>query len=1218
MIRVFVRAGLLGDHVERFDLPAAAGISPRDLLDRFAEGLAKSVPIGVAVDGELLEDQKLDVELRDGQQVMLLPQTADIATIVVLVLINVAVSMAVNYVAGLLSPRPKPPGLAQDRGDDASQTYAWDGIKTNYGPGLPIPWGYGRHALGGQVIATDVQASRASAQAAVDDRLRLLLSLCDGPIYRFGDRLAASVDGLGGFAGGTPGPAMLSELRINGTLVDGNDPLPGVMAWIRPGTQDQPPVPSPFNGVKQTFSIGASLNRTGQPTGIGEEFIYTFEGIDEISELGFVFAFPAGLYQQSQTGALSGLGASFHVSWRPQGTGAWIPAGFANVPIQALPISGLHVLTYRVAVSTTGPIEIRVQRGQPSSLPAGVSYVDSAVWRDLVVASPHVLRYPGEAILGLEIAAGSRFAGGLPQISLRCDLSLVRVWDATNGWSPRCWDVPAAPFNFNTHPPGRNPAWCLLDFLLADHGLGRWLRQDKIDLPAFRRWAAMCDSDPDQVTPWNEPMFTVDVVGDEPRPAWDWVLLFCAAGRATPVWLDGKLSIVYQYRDAHGDAGITIPAKEPVQLLTSGNCENVKVSWLPKKNRATVYEFQFLNEAKAYAQDVLPVEDAESTFNDPTALNRDQARVETIQAFGVTRESQLFREGVWRHRIQRLAERELTGTTGPWALGAQTGDLFDFEHELLRPFAADVPLTMQVLVGGTATTTITIDHQPSGSGLQIVVRNPDGQPERANISSYVGLIASDGSGRPIATLTLATPVTVAAGATCVVGKIDKLTETYQLVALTKGKDLKRDFRAIQWTPDAYDPITKDEFLGLLEPADDGVDLDTAVLDEQDLDTLPPAVIGIRVVPEHDGTHRVAFARPATKVGTWARVYVRPADLPGAWLLVGATELDEVHVRGLRVGASYIVSVCLENRRGDVVPPDLGDLLPFTPEEFPPFSPPAITNLRANVVDDHLLLEWIELAQRDLDYFEVRCGSNWAAATVLARVRTARALLQLATAPAGPPLLVAARSTSGIYGRIVSITNPNWTPRNTVQVLNEDDLAPSPAGTHTDTQWNSTDGVIELAAGMLRGTYESLAQDLTTQAPYYWQVRIDREELEDVPVSDLTFKLGSGEGRWRLNTGRPASPCSPGLGWHLRCQDLAGVLCGDLPAHFLARGYLGVVGSHTRVLLESRFHVGGSWTAYAPHVDRVVVARQIQTRLTFGRRALKYRARVRQLTYAAFI
>ena len=70
--------------------------------------------------------------------------------------------------------------------------------------------------------------------------------------------------------------------------------------------------------------------------------------------------------------------------------------------------------------------------------------------------------------------------------------------------------------------------------------------------------------------------------------------------------------------------------------------------------------------------------------------------------------------------------------------------------------------------------------------------------------------------------------------------------------------------------------------------------------------------------------------------------------------------------------------------------------------------------------------------------------------------------------------------------------------------------------------------------------------------------------------------------------------------------------------WLARGYAGVVGSHTQVMVESRFYVDGAWTPYRPHTDRVVLASRMQVRLSLGRRTLDYRVRVRLLSFAAYL
>ena len=279
MIRVHVRTGLLGQQVDHVELPAGTEVTPRQLLERFTERLPRSLPVQIAVDGKLLDGEGLDDQLQDGQEVVLLPQTAEITVGVILlfVLKYIVIPAALAYAAYLLSPRPRPPGFAQDRGDDASATYAWDGIKTSYGPGLPIAWGYGRHALGGQVIWMDGEASRGSASSAVDDRLRVILSLVGGRIHRFGNLPAVTTDDLGGIAGpgAISGPSIPQGLRINGNLIPDSDAFPGVRVWMRPGTQDQPALPAPFDGVRQTFSPSLTLDDAG------DQATYTWSGTDK-------------------------------------------------------------------------------------------------------------------------------------------------------------------------------------------------------------------------------------------------------------------------------------------------------------------------------------------------------------------------------------------------------------------------------------------------------------------------------------------------------------------------------------------------------------------------------------------------------------------------------------------------------------------------------------------------------------------------------------------------------------------------------------------------------------------------------------------------------------------------------------------------------------------------------------------------------------------------
>src|SRR5690606_1019944 len=175
-----------------------------------------------------------------------------------------------------------------------------------------IPWGYGRHPVGGQAIWTDVEASRSSSGGFVDDKFRLILSLCDGHIHRIGDVTAASLNRLGSTPGTFP-----DHIRVNGNLIPKDNP--GATAWIRPGTQDQSPLPAPFAGVSQTFSPQGALNETQ------DAVTYTFADASLISMIGFVFTFPVGLYRQTPSGVLVGAAVSLSIEARIINTGAVIP-----------------------------------------------------------------------------------------------------------------------------------------------------------------------------------------------------------------------------------------------------------------------------------------------------------------------------------------------------------------------------------------------------------------------------------------------------------------------------------------------------------------------------------------------------------------------------------------------------------------------------------------------------------------------------------------------------------------------------------------------------------------------------------------------------------------------------------------------------------------------------------------------------------------------------
>src|SRR5262245_20855681 len=141
-VRVFYKRGMLGEAVSHHDVVLREDVTPRKLLAEFVATLPYEMPIEIAVDGKLVgqNEEAMDRPLVDGQQVIIYPRTTgDVIVFLAYAVVYALVAYGVNYLINVLWPANKPDGVTQDRGDDSSQTYAWDGIKTNYGPGLPIP-----------------------------------------------------------------------------------------------------------------------------------------------------------------------------------------------------------------------------------------------------------------------------------------------------------------------------------------------------------------------------------------------------------------------------------------------------------------------------------------------------------------------------------------------------------------------------------------------------------------------------------------------------------------------------------------------------------------------------------------------------------------------------------------------------------------------------------------------------------------------------------------------------------------------------------------------------------------------------------------------------------------------------------------------------------------------------------------------------------------------
>lgn len=987
----------------------------------------------------------------------------------------------------------------------------------------------------------------------------------------------------------------------------------GAQAFLRKGTLDQPPVPPQrFDGASVVFAPGNQLGEFGDSA----IFVYN-TGDDPVSYVTFTFSAPAGVYQQNQQGGTEPYPIRLTFQWRYEGETTWREFSTGGVEWIANEVRTgpwLWTLNRGFPNPVTGNVEVRVQRGTAGG-PVGTS--SALIWRDVKFATGYQLSYPRVACLGLSLEANARWNGGLPNFNVRVDGVKIRLYDsAGTGWSDRTWEVPDSPFDWHTYAPGRNPAWILLDFLLADWGLGNYLSDTDIDFPAFEAWAVYCDEDPDASgTPWGEPRFTCDVVIDRTRPAWEWVLAICATGRASPVFVDGKISIVYEYRDAHAQGSVSVPAKTVTQLFTSGNLSDFTVTWLPRANRPTAFVYQFLNEDFEWRQDVIPFEDPEATFNDQSELFPDEYRPQQVQAFGQTRPSQLYRDAIYRHRIGRLVTRKVDFKTGRWALASKIGDLIDIEVEMMRPFpdapdslVADVAKSCTIYEDVAASTTAYIDHQGIPASGSIKIRQPDGTPV---VTTYTTVAEVSRFGRPCTEVTLGTSVTVDAGAPLALGTVDKLTQTYQMVAVTMNEDLTHAVTALEWVPEVHDPIPATDY-------EDGAPSSSLMAEQPATPSNPKTFTSeIALDATLGGAHEVLFARLPQRSSVPARVYVRSEEST-IWEPVGVSESGKLDIGKRRAHSTLVVAVAFDSFAGDSPPaPDLGTVATIKVPEFTKIVPPPVSNPVWNDVNDTLMLTWDEITTVGVAFYEIREGDNWNGGRVLARTPDTRFVFE--TPPQAETMLICVQLQDG------SQSNPKeipaqllWEPYDTMKAVARDELALyTGTATLVDCEIDS-DGFITLSDNQFTGTYTSDEIDAGYEAPFLWRIHITGAEYDAATVDEWDFLLSDGEAAWWTVDGRGASPGLPGVDWERTVDDLSELTVDSLSDE-MVHGPRGEAGSHTRLLLESRFSPDGeTWGDWAEHIDGVRVCKYAQFRVTLDRETLQHEAQVQEFVITAHI
>ncbi|MEO0478410.1 MAG: phage tail protein [Planctomycetota bacterium] len=1093
-----------------------------------------------------------------------------------------------------------------ERGDDASSVSSFDGIQSSYGVGQAVAFVYGEHDTGGQVISISVDAVRVATNVNGNDReeLAVLLSLGEGPFQS-----------IGGVSRNRNGLTIDSPEFPKGVRVNGIEQGAGTEMSIRLGSDIQTPIPG-FEAAKSTNQIGGELETSGQIV----QFVVPNP---DANRLRVRFQLPNGLYRQMGADQF-GERVEFTVQWRPRGASAYSsPAtvvieptfprvrefsewfGF-DVSTPENDISdGYEVLVRRVTQASDG-------RAQPDEF-----IVDSTLLAEVQAIVDQRFAYPGEALIAMRIPAGELLTGGNPQIQVPVQGRRLKVFDRLAGpdlSTDRFWELPeAGPYSgIWSHAPGRNPAWQAIDFIGAPFGLRR--HRLVPDLDAFRDWADFCD----QTLEGGDPLMTCAHVWDRRTRGLDVLARIFRAGRAVPVFEGRVVRPLYQYRETHGRGANVVPQRQRVDLITTDNCADFRVDYVPRSQQTSQFDAQFHNDDLNYELDFVSAEDSAVGAQDEFALREAPTQKETLDLRGITDEDQALREILYRLAINKLQFKRCSFRVTPAMTHLQVGDVVAVLHDQDPPPEDEIAYSATLLEDSQGRV-VRLDKPvllEDGETYKILGVRPDGELRELSIESAAGVYEP---GDDIATATGEPEPGFASSAVVIIAKTDSKgalvgVEDFQILKLSREPDGSRKAECILWAPEAFDAdaVTTDH--GDVQPVGEPVDLKNKLIQvgappastALAVSSVAPAVSDVLVQPgDLRGRSLVSWRMPATFNGRRARVFLDSAE--GAPQLLGETAESQLEVQGLDPTVQSRLRIVVETDSKAFVPPEQVEPTVVRSSEFARSSLRGVTGLQA-LAGDRVVLRWDLGGLTDIEHFEVRRGQHWSGANDVAVTQSNVIELDRLTPGLTHRFMVRPKMKGGLYGALRAVEVVPTGVGSMSEMGSFKDLETGEAGTHDGTAWV---GGEHLVLDGLQGSYELTAYDFAKTEERLWLADFEWDEIQSIPVSAFAgVRLDDPELRWRTAASREPTLAQPGAVFE-RISDFAGRSIESLRRRVGAPSV--TPGQNTRCdVLVSWRDAGGAWSAFEPFVPQLRNARGMRLRLELRRRSPEFQIHVRRI------
>lgn len=1148
-----------------------AGIDTRlQAAHRAAEAAGLSAPLIVTVNGEPCGSTDI---VRMGDVINVAPRVGDPGTLA----LSFAISVFTGFLSYALRPKLDDP---DDSGTPDQERFTFGQVVSQAFAGDTIPVVFGRlPRFGGKEI------SRVPGEGPNGDQiLRMLIDLGHGPIRSVG---SIEEDITFANAGDVTG-IFLNEQEVS--------QFEDVRVSVRMGTADQVAIPG-FDDTEIPREVGVGgivlTNTSGfdvtDENPKGEEVEYS--SVDPVDALVLRVQFPRGLYTVNTAGQFDPARVELRYRTRPSDTGsgpgdwgpwqAWtIERAIQTQFVAAQRIDGLS------AGGDPQRFDVQLERVSPDS--DGAAAVSGTTWVTTTEVVYSNNRYPGQALLALELIAGEELQG-VPDVSA----------DVRGYADLAIWDGVSDPMNPQfVRGYSANPAWIAREILEnTTWGAGA----------LYRDWIA--DSGPDlvalaQAADARVPL--ADGTGDRPRfefnAAMDTAVevvealrTVCAAARCRPIqigraWRFPIDDIKPFASETFTDATIAADENGDAQFRWSRTFTEKGIN---SPNRIVG---QFPNSLAQARPDVVGWPALGDLW-----LATEQLNERRVQLVGITHPEQVLSELKYQLKTERFRTREITFQPTTELPACIPGDRIDIAmslpgyglasgHVRAGSSQARVLLDRDVTFEAGEEYTLRIIHLDST--VEVV---PLGQPGATTIELETGIDLSE--------LLARSPEE---GSQYVVGRtgVDVKPFLVQSIRPTNSDELRWEITAIEYAEDVYDDAAE---LVSLPDYSDGSDPRKAPGPVTDLTCFEVTTGGSR-------HFRLTWSQlPRDReITAQFRVYRRRIN-QSAWVLVPSPVLG-FHQAVL--GEIDDVDAGFEFRVVAVSPTG-AFLSPFNSQhptctgvfnlgrEAPP--PPAFAEL-VREMDNSYTLRWS--AVEEADGYQVLAGGdpsstfpNAGAEDCFVLARTAETELTGLELPPGESVQFWIRSSLD-SGRL-SV----WTPAHLAAATAATGLVPAPTGEairdtksfdlssegiYENCEWNAAESRLEMINPAADAVWTSPEVDLgsstDTELTYLLNTSND---ADDPRFIDDVFRMPSIEAdQWGLRLESPSS---------------VGMLTPPFPDEQQSWS------------VEVRTHDGSSWSAWSPMLPFSSTSRLVeryQYRVTMVRGSFPYRPALRGLTGVA--